>query len=128
MSKKKIITVGIFLIILIGGILLMNMNKEDKRVMQDYPRPIDVVSIKPVITCNIEKEEEINISVQNYTTKDINGFDLEVISKDDNRKVTSLNFKDVINANESIDVRGRIPNGLSYEDVKINIINYELEK
>ena len=128
MSKKKVITIGVFLILLIGGILIMNMNKKENNAMQDYPRPIDVTSVKPVMTCNIEKEEEVNISVQNYTSKDISDFNVDIISKDDNKKITSLNFKDTVKANEDIDVRGRIPNGLSYDEVVISIADYNFSK
>ena len=128
MSKKRVITIGVFLILLIGGILIMNMNKKENNAMQDYPRPIDVTSVKPVMTCNIEKEEEVNISVQNYTSKDISDFNVDIISKDDNKKITSLNFKDIVKANEDIDVRGRIPNGLSYDEVVVSIADYDFSK
>jgi len=96
--------------------------------VQDYPRPIDVVSVKPVMTCNVEKEEEINISVQNYTGKNISNFNVDIVSKNDNKKITSLNFEDIIKANEDIDVRGRIPNGLSYDEVTVSIADYDFEK
>lgn len=128
MSKKKVTAIGVFLILLIGGILMMNMNKKENKVVQDYPRPIDVVSVKPVITCNVEKEEEINISVQNYTGKSISNFNVDIVSKNDNKKITSLNFEDIIKANEGIDVRGRIPNGLSYDEVTVSIADYDFEK
>lgn len=128
MSKKKVTAIGVFLILLIGGILIMNMNKKENKVVQDYPRPIDVVSVKPVMTCNVEKEEEINISVQNYTGKNISNFNVDIVSKNDNKKITSLNFEDIIKANEDIDVRGRIPNGLSYDEVTVSIADYDFEK
>ena len=123
---KKIISLLCTLMLSITLFGCSDINNQSEEI-QDYPRPLDILSVKPTMTCNVEGEEEVMVTVKNYMNADISNIKVEVVSKDTNDILATFEY-DSIKAESTVDIYARIPNEIGYKDAEINLVDYTIQK
>ena len=123
---KKIISLLCILVLSMTLFGCSDINNQSEKI-QDYPRPLDILSVKPIMTCNVEGEEEVMVAVKNYMSSGISDIKVEIVSKDTNESLATFEYNE-IKADSTIDIYVKIPNGVKYNNASIKLVDYTIQK
>ena len=118
---KKLLSICLLFIL----ISFVGCSKQENNEVLDYPRPIDIISIEPLITCTSNGNEECLITIKNYTNEIIENYSIELTNKGTSKFITGISFNKEILPNSEIDIIVILPDKYSLDDVDMNITNYK---
>lgn len=121
---RKLLSICLLFIL----ISFVGCSKQEKTDIQDYPRPIDIISVEPLITCTLDGNEECLVSIKSYTNNTVDNYSVEILSKDKKEFITGMSFNEMIDPNGTVKVSVVLPNGLTYDDVILNISDYNFQE
>lgn len=121
---RKLLSICLLFIL----ISFVGCSKQEKTDIQDYSRPIDIISVEPLMTCTLDGNEECLVAIKNYTNNTVDNYSVEILSKDKKEFITGMSFNEMIDPNGTVKVSVVLPNGLTYDDVVLNISDYNFQE